>query len=197
MTLTSRTAAPYQGGSGAAVPTALTIVVYGNPGPQGSKDFKGFNGAGRAIMVESSAKVKPWREDVRAAALAVTVDCRHDTLTALSQHWQCDECGTVISGEGRTVSQPTPYDCPLLVRMVFTLRKPVSAPKRRRTWPDRYPDVSKLARSTEDALTGIVWKDDARVVEYERLAKVFPGEDPEALDRPGALVRIRPIAPPP
>ncbi len=41
-----------------------TIIVYGIPAPQGSKSFKGISKAGRAIMVESSKKVKPWREAV-------------------------------------------------------------------------------------------------------------------------------------
>lgn len=111
-------------------------------------------------MVESSKRVKPWRDDVKAAGLAA----RNGTL---------------------------PLDGPLVVRMVFTLRKPASAPKRRRTWPMRKPDVSKLARSTEDALTdaGVI-ADDARIVEYTRLAKVFPNEDPEALEAPGARILI-------
>lgn len=84
-----------------------------------------------------------------------------------------------------------PLDEPLRVRMIFTLQKPKSAPKRTRTWPSKYPDVSKLARSTEDALTscGLI-ADDARIVEYSRLAKVFPGEDPEALTVPGVVIEI-------
>jgi Holliday junction resolvase RusA-like endonuclease len=49
-----------------------------------------------------------------------------------------------------------------------------------------------LIRSTEDALTQAgIWADDARVVEYERAVKVFPREDPEALDAPGAIIEIR------
>ena len=82
-------------------------------------------------------------------------------------------------------------DGPLRVRMVFTLPKPASAPKRCTTWPMRTPDLSKLARSTEDALTDAgIWRDDARVVEYSRLAKVFPGEDPEALAVPGCRITL-------
>jgi Holliday junction resolvase RusA-like endonuclease len=138
----------------------LEIVVYGRPAPQGSKRHVG---GGR--MIESSKHVKPWRDDVKAAAEAAIAD----RLGALF-----------------------PLDAPLAVRMVFTMPKPASAPKRRRTWPSRIPDVSKLIRSTEDALTGAgVWADDARVVEYDRAAKVFPGEDPEALDAPGARISIR------
>lgn len=148
--------------------TAFRLTVYGIPGPQGSKTAKGRNRTtGRLVMVESSKKVKPWREAVRAAAL------------------------TALNNMTREQRRTFPMDGPLAVRMVFTLPKPTSAPKRTRTWPIRYPDVSKLARSTEDALTKVIWADDARVVEYDRLAKVFAHEDPEALDEPGVLIEIR------
>lgn len=133
---------------------ACSFMVIGTPAPQGSKRH-----VGHGIMVESSKKLKPWREAVKYAAL---------------QH------------------APTlPLDGPLHVRMVFTLRKPISAPKRRRIWPDRTPDLSKILRATEDALTDAgIWSDDARVVEYTRLAKVYPGEDPDALHVPGVRVAI-------
>jgi len=147
----------------AAIAKPLRIVVYGSPAPQGSKKFVGLK-AGRGIMVESSKKVKPWREDVKAAALLA----RNDAAA---------------------------LDGPLVLRMVFTLRKPLSAPKSRRLWPMRKPDVSKLARSTEDALVdaGLI-ADDARIVEYSRLAKVYPNEDPEALEAPGVRIEIAVLA---
>jgi Holliday junction resolvase RusA-like endonuclease len=92
--------------------------------------------------------------------------------------WAARESGVKVAG-------------PVLVEMIFTLPKPKSAPKSRRTYPDRKPDLSKLVRSTEDALSDAgVWEDDARVVEYKRLAKVFPREDTDALDVPGAVIRI-------
>lgn len=141
-------------------PRSLRITVYGQPAPQGSKKFVGVIN-GRGMLAESSKRVKPWRQDVVAAARDV-------------------------------VQGAPPLDGPLSVRMVFTLAKPTSAPKRRRSWPNRKPDVSKLARSTEDALsTAGVWADDARVVEYTRLAKVFPNEDTEALQSPGVFIEIR------
>src|SRR5687768_10095622 len=132
----------------------MIIVVYGTPGPQGSKKVVGHTAPtakskhGRAILVESSKKVKPWRADVKAAAEQM-------------------RAGAV------------PIDQAISLRMVFTMPKPTGAPKVKRTFPMRMPDLSKLARSTEDALTEAgIWRDDARVVEYSRLAKVFPGEDP-------------------
>ena len=116
---------------------------------------------GHGVMVESSKALKPWREAVKQAALDV-------------------------------MDGTAPLDGPLLVRMVFTMPKPKSAPKRKVTFPDRTPDLSKLARATEDALTDAgVWADDARVVEYERLAKVFPGEDREGLHIPGVRIVVR------
>ncbi|MEU7980515.1 RusA family crossover junction endodeoxyribonuclease [Micromonospora sp. NPDC049081] len=153
-----------------ATDTLIRIVAYGTPGPQGSKSFKGRSRTGKAIMVESSKKVKPWREAVEAAAL--------QAVNALPRH----------------LRDGFPLDGPLAGRFVFTLRKPLSAPKRRRTWPTTYPDTSKLLRSTEDALTKAgVWVDDARIVDFDRLAKVFPGEDPEALDQPGVVIELRRI----
>ncbi len=141
---------------------SIEIVVYGTPAPQGSKSFKGLTAAGRGILVESSKKVRPWRNDVKDAA--------EKYIAPRRPGW-------------------VPLDGPLVARMVFTLRKPVSAPKRRRTWPDRVPDLSKLVRSTGDALVdaGLI-KDDARLVEYLRLAKCYPGEDPEALAAPGVRI---------
>lgn len=141
---------------------ALRVVVYGMPAPQGSKSYKGLSKAGRAILVESSKRVAPWRECVRATAVAMRTDA--------------------------------PLDEPLRVRMTFTLPKPSSAPKRRQTWPMRTPDLSKLVRSTEDALTDAgIWKDDARIVECIA-AKRYPNEGPDALDVPGCVIEIERIA---
>ncbi len=136
--------------------TELEFAVFGDPGPQGSKRHVG---GGR--MIESSKKVKPWRDSV--------MWCAREAL-----------CGRpMIFG-------------PVVVDMIFTMRKPTGAPKRRRTWPAVAPDLSKLARATEDALTiAGVYEDDARIVEYGRLAKVYPGEDTDALHSPGCLIRIR------
>lgn len=144
----------------------MRIVAHGLPAPQGSKRFVGVSKAGRGVLVESSAKVKPWRESVRYAALRAR-----------------EACG-----------MPAPLDGPLRVRMVFTLPKPKSAPKRRQTLPDRTPDLSKLVRSTEDALTDAgIWADDARVVECAA-AKTYPNEAEQALSSPGVWIEIEACA---
>lgn len=153
----------------------MTITVYGSPAPQGSKSFKGISKAGHGIMIESSKAVKPWRQDVRAAAIEAVTEfaASHDML-----------------GSAKDLR----YVGPIEVRMTFTLPKPKSAPKRRRTYPDRTPDLSKLVRSTEDALTQAgVWEDDARIVKCTA-SKVYPGEGTDALHIPGAVIHIRQVS---
>ena len=53
---------------------------------------------------------------------------------------------------------------PVSIVMDFYLARPVSIPKKRREMVVK-PDLSKLIRSTEDAMTGIVYADDAQIVE--------------------------------
>ena len=145
---------------------SIRIVVYGSPAPQGSKSFKGLTKSSRAILAESSKKVRPWRQDVKLAAELLRAEL----------------CLAVL-------------DEPLLVRMTFTLPKPLSAPKRRVVFPSKLPDLSKLVRSTEDALTDAgIWRDDARVIECTS-AKRYPGEGMDALDAPGCVIEIERVLP--
>lgn len=135
------------------------------------------------------------------------MDQRHRVIDAITERWRGGESVDEIA---RDYGDPTavlaalfPLDGPLEVDMVFSLARPQShwrtgkstshllrdnAPRR----PQGTPDLSKLARATEDALTEAgAWRDDARVVEYERLAKVWCNEDPDALHIPGAVITIR------
>jgi len=122
----------------------ITIVVRGTPAPQGSKRFVGTTKAGRGLMVESSKRVKPWRDAVRSDAVAAR-------------------------------GQAEPLDGPLYVEMRFYFPRPKSHYRTGKNAhllrdnaphsPQSAPDLSKLVRSTEDALTDAgVWVDDARVV---------------------------------
>lgn len=143
-----------------------TITVLGKPAPQGSKSFKGLNRLGRGILTEDCQDLKPWRADIIIAV--------ETYLKPLRPAWR-------------------PLDTAQIIRMIFTVRKPTTAPKTRRTVPDRKPDLDKLARAVGDALTiaGLI-RDDAILVEYSRLAKVYPGEDPEALPSPGVRITLDP-----
>lgn len=147
---------------------AFEITVYGTPGPQGSKAYKGHRTSRRTgrrvpLLVESSKKVKSWREAVVAAAQVEIVRTRGFTR----------------------------LDGPLMAAMYFTLRRPATGPGRSRPYPTVYPDLDKLLRSTGDALsTAGVWTDDACLIRYRDAAKLYPGTAPVALDKPGAIIRI-------
>jgi crossover junction endodeoxyribonuclease RusA len=162
---------------------AVRLTVYGQPAPQGSKrafSGKRKDGSTYSGVIESSHdRVKSWREAVKAAGLE-DVSYRRG------------------AGELR------PLNGPLTVVMVFSLRRPQShygtgrnartlkatAPAR----PAKAPDLSKLCRATEDALEEVGLLDnDSLIVEYARLAKVWCGEDPDALGVPGAVITIRQV----
>ena len=121
----------------------LKIVVLGLPVTQGSKT--GFVVGKRAVVVDGGSegarmRFKDWRHAVRSEAQ------RAVELHGLE--------------EGM-------WDGPVAVTCDFRLLKPASAPKRRRTWPigARSGDLDKLERLVYDALTGVVFSDDAHVVE--------------------------------
>jgi len=159
--------------------SGLAFAVRGSPAPQGSKKnfaiYKGRGAAreftGRIATVESSRDhVRTWREAVKAAA--------------------ADAMGH---------SGAYPMRGPLAVSMVFVMTRPKShygtgrnalrlkpsAPR----YPAGRPDLSKLVRAAEDALTDIsAWRDDAQVVCYDVLSKVY-ADDPRA-PQPFAGARI-------
>ncbi len=136
--------------------TTITVVVFGLPAPQGSKRH-----VGRGVLVESSAKVRPWRLAVKSVVEDV-------------------------------IGDRPPLTGPLTVVLIFTLPKPASAPKRRRTWPNKRPDLDKLIRAVFDAVTESgAWLDDAQVVSIDA-EKTYTG-DPDALPRPGVQITIAPV----
>lgn len=141
----------------------MAVLIYfkvdGLPAPQGSKRAFHHAKTGKIMMLESSDKVKPWRQAVAHAAMEAM--------------------------KGRP-----PLMCPLRMTVLYRLPRPKahygkkglkdSAPYYR----SKTPDLSKLQRSTEDALTGIVYVDDSQIVRIEA-TKVY-GE-------PGALIEITQI----
>lgn len=77
------------------------------------------------------------------------------------------------------------FNCPVEVRATFRLPRPLghsgarglraSAP----AFPGRKPDLDKLARAALDALTGVVFLDDAQVVDLVvRKRYTDPGQQP-------------------
>lgn len=131
----------------------LTFTAYGTPAPGGSKRAFRHAHSNRIMVVDASAKSKPWKQEVAAAAAAAM----------LSQ--SVTEDGLLVDG-------------PLSVAMTFYVPRPqahygakgvkASAPE----YPTVRPDVLKLARAVEDAMTGVVYRDDSQIV-LETLRKVY------------------------
>lgn len=118
----------------------VCFTVYGTPAPAGSK--RGFYNANarRVIITDDNAKSRPWKALVSDAAIEAT------------------GAGPLLTG-------------PLELVVRFYMPRPKghqgarglrpSAPSH----PAVKPDTTKLLRAVEDALTGLVYKDDAQICE--------------------------------
>ncbi len=101
----------------------------------------------------------------------------------------------LVADQAQPHAPPMPWDRPVTLHATFYIPRPRSEPKRRRTWPDRKPDASKLLRAVEDALTRVFWADDARIV-VERVEKRWaddPFELPAERRPPGVLIEAWPV----
>jgi crossover junction endodeoxyribonuclease RusA len=142
---------------------SLTINVVGLPAPQGSKRH-----VGNGVMVESSKKVAPWRQDVVAAAI----------VAAAAADWVIPAGAVQVV---ITFHMPRP-------RYHFRTGKRANELKPNApTWVDKKPDVDKLQRSTYDALTT------ARVIRDDsQIARVVV-EQVYANGHVGAVITITPL----
>lgn len=110
-------------------------------------------------MIESCRNLKPWRLLVTDAAVAAGVP--------------------LIRG-------------PVTLSLVFLFLRPAGHYRKNGTlkpsaprWMSVRPDLSKIQRSTEDALTGCLIEDDARIVSCNASKRYCVGDE-----RPGALVSV-------
>ena len=58
-----------------------------------------------------------------------------------------------------------PWDGALSVSMILRLPRPKGASARKRPWPAVKPDLDNLAKGVLDAANGILWVDDAQIVQ--------------------------------
>jgi len=128
----------------------VCFEVLGLPQPAGSK--RAFVRAGRAVVVDDNPASRGWKQHVQSAA--------------------------------REAYAGAPLTGPLAVRVVFLLPRPAghygtgrnagtvraSAP----VAPAVKPDALKLARAVEDALTGVVYRDDAQTVDLHVVKRYAP-----------------------
>lgn len=93
----------------------------------------------------------------------------------------------VRAGCAATWNGRAPLDGPIELDVEFVRARPKSAPKSRTPDATTTPDLSKLIRSTEDAVTSAgVWADDARVTRLTASKRCA-----EIGETPGARIRIR------
>lgn len=118
---------------------------------------------GRAVTTSANSGLRPWRDTIASAARLAMQESSADLLAG-----------------------------PVAVDAVFTLPRPKSRPLRDR-YPDRRPDLDKLARGLLDGITGPVVADDATVCRMT-VEKRYVGDGPVALDEPGVTVLIRRMA---
>lgn len=136
-------------------PWDLDVFVPGKPEPKGST--RAFVRGGRAVTVaDNKTTQKAWASYVR---------------DAVAQAW--DE----LPGG--------PTAAAVYVRVDFVLPRRASAPKRSTPAHVRKPDGDKLTRCVWDALTHVVWVDDAQVVEWSGSKR-----EAEIGETPGARIRV-------
>lgn len=142
----------------------MELWVPGIPAPAGSKKAFYIKKLKRAVVTDACKRTKPWQATVAAFAMEawegkplLTGPVRAEFVFRLTR-------SKGHYGSGRNASRLKP-----------------SAP----AYPTGRPDLLKLTRAVEDALTGIVWADDALIV-HETQEKVYG-------DRPGVMIRIAEI----
>lgn len=167
-------------------PPDITIAAYGTPATKGSREYKGHRpgkgGRMVPILVDSSDKtLAPWTKAVAQAT--------RDAMTNVQgSPERADSTG--VPGLVEITPRP-PLDGPLSVEVTFTVPKPARV-KGSPAWPATRSsgDLDKLLRAVLDAaVKGGAFTDDSRVVEVTA-KKVYPGEGLDALERPGALIRV-------
>ena len=70
---------------------------------------------------------------------------------------------------------------PLRLELLFEIRRPQSC-RKRDVWRDKKPDLDNLIKAVTDAMTGVIWRDDAQIV-------ALMAEKPYS-DSPGVTVTV-------
>ena len=134
----------------------VTFSVLGRPAPQGSKRLLNRR---TGALGESSKRVEPWRADVRAIAM--------------------------LHRERLDI-----YTRPILLDCTFKFKRPGNHYGRRGGYRILKPmapmfcttavgDVDKLLRAIGDALTGVLYADDAQIVDIRGKREYAEDDEPE------------------
>lgn len=149
----------------------VSFTVHGKPEPAGSK--RGFVRGGKVIVTDANRNSRPWKALVTDAAIQAMMTGDPN-------------------GQSRVLEIGAPLEGPLRLAITFYVQRPKghynksglrpSAPR----YPTVRPDLLKLARGVEDAMTGIIYDDDAQITE-ELLFKRYSSPT----DHPRVEVTVR------
>lgn len=120
----------------------IEIISHCRPEPQGSGRAMLIGGKARFIATSSNKqgkRMRNYRQTVHAAACR-RLELMNRAAPAFAKH------------------------VPVTLEIAFFFERPKSAPRIRQN-PVVKPDIDKLLRATLDALTGVLFHDDAQVVE--------------------------------
>lgn len=137
---------------------AIQFFVPGKPQTAGSK--KGFSRGRHVSIVDANDKTKPWQAQVALFAReAYSGPLLEGPIAVTFVFFRLRPAGHL--GTGRNAG-------------ILKASAPIA--------PATIPDVLKLARAVEDALTGVLWRDDAQIVNETLLDRygVLPGVAIEA-----------------
>lgn len=129
----------------------VAFTVLGKAEPAGSKRAFRHSKTGRVMVADANVRAKPWQSVVAAAGHEAMAGraLLDEPLWVSFTFWQPRPKGHYGTGRNRGVLRASAPDYPMT-----------------------RPDVLKLARGVEDALTGVCWRDDALIV-TETLRKVY------------------------
>lgn len=145
---------------------AIRFRVLGVPAPGGSKRVFRHPRTGKALVTDDSGKRgREWRRDVQIAAQTVYSGPLLDEPLALTAHFMMPRPKGHLSRRGDLLPSAPPY-------------------------PAVRPDTTKILRALEDALTGVLWRNDALVVR-QSVAKIYA----EIGSPPGVVVLVQPAGP--
>jgi Holliday junction resolvase RusA-like endonuclease len=145
-------------------PPLLDLWVPGKAVPGGSKRAFAHAITGKVIVMDDAKGNKDWRARVSQFAAVAFRGC--GLIVDPIEVW----------AEFHILRPRSHFR---VGRFVHVLRD--NAPR----WPAKKPDATKLWRAAEDALTGVVWIDDALIVS-QHISKVWG-------DKPGVHVVVRRI----
>lgn len=179
--------------------THVKIIIDGKPEPGGSKRVVTLPPLVARLGRKMKSKKGPPEMWIRATDIMKVVRVLDDNPKAKSWKKLVEKAAIEQLGIAKNPEDRLLFDEPLIIAIQFYVARPknhykkdgISLTKagRERPYPTVKPDTLKLTRSTEDALTGVVWSDDAIIVDmflHKRYA-----DNPEDI---GAVIDVFPAA---